>query len=183
MLVRCPQCGTEFRLVDYKPDDRVVKYLCAGCGNIVRIDLQQDEVDSSSSSGHFRSLERRKTILVADDSQQIREQAEELLSTAGYNVLLAGDGTEALTMVREEHPDLVLLDLLMPSMTGFDVLRAILEDERLKETRVLTMSGVYKDNVVGFLQQLGVCGFVDKEQLGETLVFRVQQVLEPQPEN
>ena len=183
MLVRCPQCGTEFRLVDYKPDDRVVKYLCSGCGNIVRIDLQQDEVQSSSSSGHYRTLERRLTVLVADDSREIRAEAERLLDAAGYNVLLAADGADALRMIREEHPDLVVLDLLMPSMTGFDVLRAVLDDERLKDTPVLTMSGVYKDNVVGFLQQLGVRGFVDKQQLGETLVFRVRQVLEPEPGN
>jgi len=182
MLVRCPQCGTEFRLVDYKPDERVVKYLCPGCNDIVGIDLEQDEVQSSSSSGHYSSLERRKTVLVADDAPQIRERAKALLEEAGYNVLLAHDGADALTMIREEHPDLVLLDLLMPSMTGFDVLRAVLQDERIKETPVLTMSGVYKDNVVEFLHKLGVQGFLDKEQLLETLVFRVRQVLEPQGE-
>jgi len=169
--------------VDYTPDERVVKYLCPGCSNIVRIDLEQDEVDSSSSSGHYRSLKRRKKVLVADDAPAVREQAQRLLEAAGYKVLLATDGADALTMIREEHPDLVVLDLLMPSMTGFDVLRAVLEDERIKETPVLTMSGVYKDNVVEFLQQLGVKGFVDKEQLSETLVFRVTQLLEPGSES
>ena len=92
MLVRCPQCGTEFRLVDYAPDERVVKYLCPGCNDIVRIDLEQDEVQSSSSSGHYSTLERRSTVLIADDSPRVREQANELLSEAGYNVLLASDG-------------------------------------------------------------------------------------------
>lgn len=183
MLVRCPQCGTEFRLVDFKPDERVVKYLCPGCADIVRIDLEQDEVESSSSSVHYSIIERRKNVLVADDNPKIREQARRLLDEAGYNVLLAHDGAEALRMVREEHPDLVVLDLLMPTMTGFDVLRAVLEDERLKSTPVLTMSGVYKDNVVEFLQQLGVQGFLDKERLAETLVFRVNQALDPQTES
>lgn len=169
--------------MDYSRDERVVKYLCPGCHDIVRLDLEQDEIQSSSSSGHYSSLDRRKTILVADDAQQVREQAAALLSAAGYNVLLADDGAEALRLIREQHPDLVVLDLLMPSMTGFDVLRAVLQDDRLKDTPVLTMSGVYKDNVVGFLRQLGVRGFLDKEQLGETLLFRVRQVLEPQPDS
>jgi len=169
--------------VDYSRDERVVKYLCPGCNNIVRIDLQQDEIQSSSSSGHYKALDRRKTILVADDSPEVRERAAELLTAAGYNVVVADDGSEALRLIREQHPDLVVLDLLMPSMTGFDVLRAVLQDERLKGTPVLTMSGVYKDNVVGFLRQLGVQGFLDKEQLAETLVFRVRQVLEPQSGN
>jgi chemosensory pili system protein ChpA (sensor histidine kinase/response regulator) len=183
MLVRCPQCGTEFRLVDFKPDERVVKYLCPGCNDIVRIDLEQDEVQHSSSSGHYSTIERRKTVLVADDAPKIREQARKLLEEAGYNVLLARDGADALRMVREEHPDLVVLDLLMPGMTGFDVLRAVLDDERLKSTSVLTMSGVYKDNVVEFLQQLGVQGFLDKEQLAQTLVFRVNQALDSKTES
>jgi chemosensory pili system protein ChpA (sensor histidine kinase/response regulator) len=165
--------------VDYTPDRRVVKYLCPGCDAIVGIDLEQDEVQSSSSSGHYSSLERRSTVLVADDSPKIRDEAKALLEEAGYHVLLASDGADALRMVREAHPDLLILDLLMPSMTGFDVLRAVQQDERTKDTPVLTMSGVYKDNVVEFLQQLGARGFLDKEQLRETLVFRVSQVLEP----
>jgi CheY-like chemotaxis protein len=183
MLVRCPQCGTEFRLVDYKPDERVVKYLCPACNEIVRIDLEQDEVHSSSSSSHYSALERRKSVLVADDAAQVRGAALRLLTEAGYNVLLAKDGADALNLIREEHPDLVILDLLMPSMTGFDVLRTVLQDERLKSIPVLTMSGVYKDNVVDFLHKLGAQGFLDKDQLEETLVFRVRQILEPQGEN
>ncbi len=182
MLVRCPQCGTEFRLVDYKPDERVIKYLCPACNDIVRIDLEQDEVQSSSSSGHYSSLERRKTVLVADDSPGVRGMALRLLTEDGFNVLTAKDGEDALAIIREEHPDLVVLDLLMPSMTGFDVLRTVLQDERLKSIPVLTMSGVYKDNVVEFLHKLGARGFLDKEKLEETLVFRVRQLLEPQGE-
>src|SRR5262245_65281812 len=100
MLVRCPQCKTQFRLVEHDPDDRVVKYLCPGCETIVRIDLSLDEVDSSSSSGSFRSIERKKTILVADDARQILDRAEKVLAGAGYHVLLAGDGEEALDMIQ-----------------------------------------------------------------------------------
>ncbi|MBZ5638548.1 MAG: response regulator [Acidobacteriia bacterium] len=179
MLVRCPQCRTEFRLVDYGPGERVVKYLCPGCRTAVRIDLEMDEVHSSSSSGSYRSLSRRRTVLVADDNPKVVGMAERLLEEAGYNVLVAADGVETLRVLREEHPDLLLLDLLMPRMTGFDVLREARQDERIKDTPVLAMSGVYKDNVLGFLQQLGARGFLDKERLRETLVQRVQAILPP----
>jgi len=178
MLVRCPQCKTQIRLVEHDPDDRVVKYLCPGCETIVRIDLSLDEVDSSSSSGSFRSIERKKTILVADDARHVLDRAEKVLAGAGYHVLLAGDGEEALEMIRNEHPDLVVLDLLMPKMTGFDVLREIRQDERVKDTPVLAMSGVYKDVILGFLQELGAHGFLDKGQIEESLVFRIQNLLE-----
>jgi CheY-like chemotaxis protein len=138
-----------------------------------------DEVKSSSSATSYASLDRHKTVLVADDAQQVLELAQSLLQEAQYNVLLASDGAEAMRLIREEHPDLVVLDLLMPGLTGFDVLRAMRQDERVKETPVVVMSSVYKDDVLEFLQQLGAQGFLDKNQLRETLVFRTNQILSP----
>ena len=177
MLVRCPSCKTEFRLVDVSAGERVVRYLCPGCEQIVAIDLAMDEVASSSSSHRFGDLERVRTVLIADDSEAVLARASEILSQAGYRTLLASDGVDALTKIRERHPDLVVLDLLMPRMTGFDVLREIRQDPRLKDTKVLAMSGVYKDNVLEFLQQLGAEGFLDKDRIQDTLAFRVEQIL------
>lgn len=179
MLVRCPQCKTEFRRVDCRPDERVVRYLCPGCREIVLIDLEKDEVRSSSSSGSYRAMERRRTVLVADDSREVLEAAESVLREGGYHVITAADGAETLKVVRQEHPDLVVLDLLMPKMTGFDVLREIRQDARVEGTPVLVMSGVYKDNVLGFLQQLGAQGFLEKQNLRDSLLFRVRGVLGP----
>jgi two-component system alkaline phosphatase synthesis response regulator PhoP len=165
--------------VDYSPSDRVVKYLCPECQNIVRIDLELDEVRSSSSSGSYRALDRKKTILVADDSDAVLQLCESILKPAGYNVLLAADGVDALRIVREEHPDLLVLDLLMPRLTGFDVLREIRHDERVRDTKVLAISSVYKEGILDFLHHLGAQGFLDKEQIPEALVFRVQSLLAP----
>ncbi len=161
------------------PAEKVVPYMCPGCETIVRIDLELDEVRSSSSSGSYRAVPRRRTVLVADDSQEILNQCEALLSGAGYQVLLALDGAEALRLIREEHPDLVVLDLLMPRLTGFDVLRELRQDERVKDTIVLAISSVYKDNILEFLHQLGAQGFLDKMQIGEALAFRVAGLLVP----
>lgn len=181
MIVRCPQCKTEFRLVGDAPAEKVVRYLCPGCQAIVRIDLELDEVRSSSSSGSFRAMQRKKTILVADDSDLILKQCATLLGAAGYHVLLASDGHEALRLIREEHPDVVVLDLLMPRMTGFDVLREVRQDERVRDTIVIAISSVYKDNILDFLHQLGAQGFLDKAQIQDALVFRVNALLNPPP--
>jgi len=163
------------------PADKVVPYFCPGCQAIVRIDLELDEVHSSSSSGSFRAVPRRRTILVADDSILILRQCQGLLTEQGYHVILAQDGAEALRLVREHHPDVVLLDLLMPTMTGFDVLREIRDDERVKDTIVLAISGVYKESVLEFLHQRGAQGFLDKEQIKDELVFRGASLLAPPP--
>ena len=179
MIVRCPQCKSEFRLTGDAPGEKVVRYLCPGCQVIVRIDLALDEVHSSSSSGSYRDVPRKRTILVADDADDILKQCETLLSANGYHVLLASDGAEALRLIREEHPDVVVLDLLMPRMTGFDVLREIRQDDRVKDTIVLAISSVYKDNILDFLHQLGAQGFLDKAQIQEALAFRVTSLLTP----
>jgi CheY-like chemotaxis protein len=179
MIVRCPQCKTEIRLTGDAPKAKVVRYMCPGCETIVRIDLELDEVPSSSSSGSYRDVTRKRTILVADDSEEVLRQCERLLAPGGYQVLLAQDGAEALRLIREEHPDVVVLDLLMPRMTGFDVLREIRQDERVKDTIVLAISSVYKDNILDFLHQLGAQGFLDKTQIQEALAFRVSTLLSP----
>jgi CheY-like chemotaxis protein len=181
MLVRCPQCKTEFRLVGEPQAEKVVRYLCPGCETIVRIDIELDEVASSSSSGSYKGIPRKKKVLVADDSELVLRQCETLLAPVGCHVLLAGDGIEALRVIREEHPDVVVLDLLMPRMTGFDVLREVRQDERVKDTAVLAISSVYKDNILDFLHQLGAQGFLDKAQIADSLAFRVQQLLSPAP--
>ena len=71
----------------------------------------------------------------------------------------------------------------MPNKTGFDVLEEVLEDEATASTPVIVMSSVYKENVVEFLQQKGVRGFLDKGQIGQTLAFRVRQILEPEADS
>jgi chemosensory pili system protein ChpA (sensor histidine kinase/response regulator) len=136
-------------------------------------------VHSSSSSGSFKDVSRKRTVLVADDADDVLKRCESLLTAGGYTVLLAQDGVEALRLIREEHPDVVVLDLLMPRMTGFDVLREIRQDERVRDTVVLAISSVYKDNILDFLHQLGAQGFLDKAQIEEALAFRVASLVAP----
>lgn len=178
MIVQCPECRSKIRLQESDQGDRVVKYLCNKCQRIVRIDLVMDELKSSSSSGSFEALDIKKKILIADDTKLIREVASRVLQEAGFTVIMAEDGEQALEQIRDEHPDLVLMDLLMPRMTGFDVLREVKRQDRLKDTLFLVMSSVYKKNVMKFLHQVGVQGFLDKENLRDSLLFRVKTILQ-----
>jgi len=177
LVVRCPRCKSVIRLGQVDGQSRVVKYLCDGCREIVRIDLVQDEVKSSSSEDSFEKTEHRRKILVADDTVTVRKIAARLLASAGYDVLEAEDGRQALELAQNEHPDLILLDLLMPKMTGFDVLREIKKIGRVQKTPILIMSGVFKKDVLDFLQAAGVAGFLDKDQIKDSLLFRVEQIL------
>ncbi len=182
MLVRCPQCRTEIRLTEFSTDERVVRYLCARCAEIVRIDLLLDEVKSSTASSSFRQVRRQQVVLVADDDTATRRVAAEILCEAGHKVLLATDGDEALEVVESDHPDVVVTGLMTRGLTAYDLLRRMRSQERVADTPVLIMSSVSKPEMVRRLVELGAAGFIDRERLVETLAFRVQTVLEERAE-
>lgn len=168
-------------MVEFGPAEHVVSYLCPGCETIVRVDLEIDEVATSSSSGHYRGIERRKTVLIADDSREVLKEASDLLTEAGLRVVVASDGDEATRLIHEARPDVVVMDLLMPGKTGFEVLRELRGDERLKATPVLAMSRVYKENIIDFLHGVNAQGFIDKQHMRNSLVFRVLRLLTRPP--
>jgi CheY-like chemotaxis protein len=84
----------------------------------------------------------QKTILVVDDEQDVVRYFKTLFEDNGYRTLTAMDGVEAMEKIRAEHPDLVTLDITMPAKTGVTVYRDIKENEELKKTPVLIVTGV-----------------------------------------
>lgn len=83
-----------------------------------------------------------KTILVADDDVEILGLITRHLRTLNVRILEASDGEEALKVVRRERPNLVILDVMMPGMTGWEVCRAIREDDALGNTGVIMLTGI-----------------------------------------
>jgi CheY-like chemotaxis protein len=82
-----------------------------------------------------------RTVLLVEDSDAIRDAFTILLEDAGYTVLGAGTGAEALRLAGEHLPDLVLLDMGLPDMTGLDVVRAIKGDARTAGISVVAVTG------------------------------------------
>jgi CheY-like chemotaxis protein len=81
-----------------------------------------------------------QTVLLADDNLDMRTYLQKLLETAGYVVDAAGDGEEALAAAMRSKPDLVLSDIMMPKMDGFELLQALRADARLRDVPVLLLS-------------------------------------------
>jgi len=82
----------------------------------------------------------RIKVLVIDDSQTIRRSAETLLNSAGYAVITAADGFEALAKVADEHPDLIFIDIMMPRLDGFQACALIKSNPRHAATPVVMLS-------------------------------------------
>jgi signal transduction histidine kinase/DNA-binding response OmpR family regulator len=97
---------------------------------------------ASGQTGLFAidSSSRGQTVLLADDNLDMRTYLQKLLETAGYVVEAAGDGEEALAAAERRKPDLVLSDIMMPNMDGFQLLAALRADARLRDVPVLLLS-------------------------------------------
>lgn len=81
-------------------------------------------------------------ILVADDDLEILGLVARHLQRADATVLQASDGDEALKMARKEKPDVIVLDVMMPGMSGWEVCRAVREDDQLQSVGVLMLTGI-----------------------------------------
>ncbi len=126
-----------------------------------------------------RAIEGDKyKILVVDDELHIRNILKFQLEKNGYLVLLAENGEEALQMVRKESPDLVILDLMMPKMDGFEVCKRIRENYQTTQIPIimLTAKSDLPDRLKGLKD--GANDYLIKPYSNEELLLRVQNVLE-----
>lgn len=86
--------------------------------------------------------ERRKKVLIVDDESIMVSVLQRHVSNAGYESISASNGQEALEKIEKEEPDLVLLDLVMPGMNGFETCRRIRENEKTKKLPVLIITAL-----------------------------------------
>ena len=104
-------------------------------------------------------------ILLVEDSKFLRMATERALARAGYTMITAADGVHALELAESEKPDLILLDMLLPKMTGPDVLKALKKNGATKGIAVAVLTGLSQKNAVR-LRQDGACAFLEKSELG-----------------
>ncbi len=104
-------------------------------------------------------------ILLVEDSKFLRLATERALARAGYEVASASDGEEGLRLARERKPDLILLDMLLPKMSGPDVLAALKKDPLTASIPVVVMTGMSQKNA-DRLHADGAAAFLEKSSLG-----------------
>ena len=118
---------------------------------------------------------RNKSVLVVDDDSNIRSLLQQELSEGGYKVRLAEDGRKALTLIREETPGLVILDVMMPEMNGFDVAAVLKNDPATMDIPIIILS-ILEDKERGF--RLGVDRYLTKPIDTASLFHEVDTLLD-----
>jgi len=119
-----------------------------------------------------------RTILVVEDEPHITEVVRDYLELDGFHVLVARDGQAALSLTRREHPDLIVLDLMLPGgMDGLDVCRQIRRDPVLVETPIIILTARVElvDRLIGL--ELGADDYITKPFSPREVVARIKAVL------
>jgi DNA-binding response OmpR family regulator len=123
------------------------------------------------------------SILIADDEPNILLSLEYLMKREGYAVHVARDGQEALDTLRRERPRLLLLDVMMPTKSGFEVCQELRADEAIKDTLVLMLTAKGRDTDVAKGLGVGADAYVTKPFSTRELVQKVRDLLAaPAPE-
>ena len=118
-----------------------------------------------------------KKLLVADDEPNIVISLEYLMKREGYDVLVATDGNQALEAIQREQPALVLLDVMMPGKTGFEVCQAVRADPALDGVRILMLTAKGRETDVGKGLALGANAYMTKPFSTRELVQKVAEML------
>ncbi|MGH4122649.1 MAG: response regulator [Clostridium sp.] len=116
-------------------------------------------------------------ILVVDDEEHIQELIRFNLEKSGYKVICAGDGIEAIKLVKEQLPQLMLLDLMLPGMDGLDVCKEIRKDSAMANMPIImiTAKGEEIDKIIGL--ELGADDYITKPFSVRELVARIKAIL------
>ena len=119
----------------------------------------------------------QETILIIEDEADVAGLLRYNLSEAGFGVLVASDGIEGLEIARKDHPDLIVLDLLLPGMNGYAVCRKLREDSNTVELPILILTAKAETNERIKGLELGADDYVTKPFSPRELVLRVQGLL------
>jgi DNA-binding response OmpR family regulator len=114
----------------------------------------------------------KKIILVAEDDAFYGNVFKTKLSKEGYDVIITENGKKALEVARDKTPDLILLDLVMPEMDGFETLQTLKSDDKLKGVPVIVLSNLGQDSDIDKAKQLGAKDYFVKSNVS------IQKVVE-----
>ncbi len=119
-----------------------------------------------------------KKILIVDDEPNILLSLEFLMKKQGYDVFIARDGKEALSSINQEKPDVVILDIMMPEVDGYEVCKHVKENHLFQDTKVIFLSAKAKDNDIELGYQLGADLYLTKPFSTRNLIKQVNDLFQ-----
>ena len=123
-----------------------------------------------------KTIKKKKFVLVVEDDAYYSKIYKEKIAKEGFDVATAADGAEGLEIVKKRIPDLVILDILMPKMDGFDFLQKIRQNKKLKNLKVLVMTNLDQKADVSKAFELGAKHYFVKSDISiDELMNKVKE--------
>lgn len=122
-----------------------------------------------------------KKILIVEDDEKNLYLARFILEEEGYEVIEARDGLEALDKVSKETPDLILMDMQLPKLDGYEATRRIKADERLAKIPVIALTAYAMKGDREKTLEAGCSGYIEKPIDPETIIAQIKQVIGQEP--
>lgn len=125
-----------------------------------------------------RHMDNPKKILLVEDEPILSNILRQRLEGENFRVIMARDGSEAVKFLREEKPDLILLDIILPKMSGFEVMEEMKEDPTIQSAPVVVVSNLGQSSDVEKAQKFGAVGYFVKAQLSiDDLISKIKEFL------
>jgi len=119
----------------------------------------------------------KRRILIVDDEQELVSMVKMRLEAAGYDTLEAYDGQDALAKARQENPDLIILDLMLPKMDGYKVCRMLKFDEKYKKIPIIMLTARIQDSDKEMGTEVGADAYVTKPFDDQLLLAKIEELL------
>lgn len=120
---------------------------------------------------------KNKKVLVVDDDPVVIRLVKEILKNIGYEVETAKDGIDAMVLVQKEKPDLIVLDIMMPELNGYDVLRTLKFTDEYKEIPVLLLTAREQELDRRIGEMMGI-DYLQKPVNREAFIERIQKIIQ-----
>lgn len=118
-----------------------------------------------------------RTLLIVDDEAGIRSLVRMTLDSDAYRIIEASEGRQALALAHEHHPDLVLLDVMLPDVSGIEICRELKADPLMSSTTVVMLTAKAQYNDVGDAEEAGADGYFTKPFSPIALIQKVETIL------
>ena len=178
MVIICPNCQAKYRIAPPSDQAKLARVKCPGCSHLFKVNLAPGEAPPPAVAADSVK-DRKPLVLVVDDARFFREMIKDILKTLPIEIITAADGDEAWSLITEQVPQLVLLDLNIPGKSGREILRALQDSSLREKVRVVAMSAVERgEEAANEMRQIGATDFLSKSFTPSVLQKRVQALLE-----
>lgn len=182
MIIACPQCQSQYRINPAAGSKAKARVRCPNCQHTFEITLAAEPPVAAAETPVVRPEPQAggsaPLVLVVDDARYFREMIRDILAELPIRLETAADGSEALAKIQSLQPDLLLLDLNIPGLSGQELIAAVRRDPALRALRILAMSAVQRgEDAAHDLRRLGAEDFISKSFKPRDLQSRVRQLL------